>query len=597
MEHPKKQKHHIDFLKSFPWFQYPAILVNQEKALAIITDEGGPVTLELPTGSGKTAIGYTFLKALLNLGRGPLFYITPNKTLVDQVKRFHPDVRVVYGRNEYQCLYYTDKHVSAEDSPCSLLDCPHRVDQETGQTSSDGVEPCPYLFDKWQAKQGGIVVCTTAFYLFTQIFSKEWPTPAGLVIDEAHRIAKTVRNSLSYEITDYHLRRSIDFLQDIDQHAANALESFLKKMIRIIKYSPARRSTLLEPHEIRDLLADLAKIDPKILQKRVRMALKRGRISIEQRDVLKRLETITYNLNRYFRSLEFSLPTGVHEPLNYTYGFYKEELTGKERVRYRLFIKAYYVSPLINHILSPLTVAYSATIGKPDVFGFETGIEFPFHSLPSDFPAGNARIFLPEDTPNLARNARSNREPTRILRRIAKACLRLSEKGIRSMVVVISERERRKFLSLCNEEGVGAISYGDGVPARAAATRFKGGEGSVLVGTSANYGEGVDLPKRIAPVIFFLRPGYPNPNDPATVFEERRFRGMRWRLWNWRVMIEALQVRGRNMRSASDIGVTIFTSQQFRRFLSATLPECLREAYVGDKSFDECIDETIKLLS
>ena len=196
-------------------------------------------------------------------------------------------------------------------------------------------------------------------------------------------------------------------------------------------------------------------------------------------------------------------------------------------------------------------------------------------ALSSDFPPENTGIFIPTDTPNLAMKARGKREPTQALRKIARACKSLARRNIRSLVVVVSETERQKFLWLCDDEGVKVISYGNGIPSREAARLFKEGEGDVLVGTSSNYAEGLDLPKEIAPVIFVLRPNYPRPDDPMTVFEERRFGGMRWALWNWRVAMGALQVRGRNVRSVKDLGITIFVSQQFRRFVPAILPKWL----------------------
>lgn len=149
---------------------------------------------------------------------------------------------------------------------------------------------------------------------------------------------------------------------------------------------------------------------------------------------------------------------------------------------------------------------------------------------------------------------------------------------------------------LCEEESVRAISYGNGVKPREALLEFKSGGADVLVGTVANYGEGIDLPRQIAPAIFFLRPGYPRPDDPGTVFEEKRYGSNRWKLWNWRVIVEALQVRGRNIRSSEDLGVTIFVSQQFRRFLKVSLPEWLQSSYCGDKQWDKIIMEAKKLL-
>jgi len=74
----------------------------------------------------------------------------------------------------------------------------------------------------------------------------------------------------------------------------------------------------------------------------------------------------------------------------------------------------YHVAALVKRLLAPMTVAYSATIGNPEVFGFETGIKFPFYTFPSDFPVENTRTFLPTDTANLAVKGRSKREPNSI---------------------------------------------------------------------------------------------------------------------------------------------------------------------------------------
>lgn len=588
-------------MENFPWHQYPEMLPRQKEAFEIISRMGGSVTIEAPTGTGKTGIGYTVLKTLEHAGLGPLFYIAPTKTIVEQVKAMHPDVTVAYGRNDHPCLYYPGQNLRADEIPCSLLvDCAHRVDQKTGQTKEPGATPCPYLLQKFQAKQSRIVVCTMAFYLFTQLFSREWDEPAGLVIDEAHDIAKVVRSALSYEITDYHLRSAIRLLGSVDIQEADSLDIFLSHMLEIIRRRPARTQTLLEDQEIRVLIEDLVKINPLELRNKIQRAVDQGDIDPdEQREMLTRLEVITYDLNRYLRSLEFSLPAERRKPLNYTYGFYEEELEGGDRRRthYRLVIKAYYVAPIIQRILSSkFTLAYSATIGSPEVFGFETGIRSPVYKLGSDFPVANTRVFMPTDTPDLAVRNRSRQQPTRIMRKIARTCGRFAEKGLRSLVVVVSERERQKFLQLCKEEEVRVISYGNGVAPKEAALKFKAGQGDVLVGTVANYGEGIDLPRNLAPVIFFLRPNYPVPSDPATVFEERRYGSMRWKLWNWRVMITSLQARGRNVRSPQDLGVTFFISQQFRRFVYAVLPDWLKDAYRRDKTFDQCIEEAKELL-
>lgn len=572
----------------------------QTEMLGFIARHGASI-IEAPTGTGKTAVEAAILQAAQSKGGSPLFLLVPNKTILQQIAKEYPELRVALGRNEHECLYYEDSY-QADEVPCSLLgDCPHRVNQDTGQTHEPGAEPCPYLQQKFDAKKGDApVLATMAFYLFTRLFSREFDVPDWLVIDEAHRIAEVVRNVLSYDISDHHLEVAADRLESIAPVEANILRKFRRRMIQMMKarkkFEP-RQGTLLDNDELLELIQILSGISTSTLSAKVSEAMRFGALNaMEDRVILKQLETLIRDLRRYVRSFEYSLGTDDRQPLSYTYAYYEEERGEGKKVQYKLVIKSYYVVPLIQKMASPNTVCLSATIGDPEMFGHETGFRSPFLSAGKHFPAGNTRIFMSTDTPNLATRKKSNREPTRVLRRIAKACRTFARKGHRSLVVTVSNAERQKFIDLAIEEGVNVLSYGDGITPKEAAERFKDGEGDVLVGTEANYAEGVDLPKSLAPVIFVLRPGYPNPKDPTTVFEERRFGSARWKLWNYRVMLKALQVRGRNVRSMTDVGVTFFISQQYRRFVFASLPEALQQSYVGDKTFDENVAEALEVL-
>lgn len=590
-----------ELLDTFPWESYPEMRPNQDLAFTAIAEENGNVIIESPTGSGKTAIEFTFLKTLENRGEWPLFWIVPNKAQVEQIKLLHPEVQVAYGRHEHECLYYEGENLRADEIPClTLKDCPHRVNQETGETYLPGSTRCPYYQQKYEAKMGknGIVVSTVAFYLFTQLFSREWPTPAGLVIDEAHQLASIIRSALSFDITDWHLEQAVELLEYIDAPEAKQLDRFRKAMLRVIKSKPASARSILEAAEIRKLMAELDDVDPKELRRRVGEAVRSGQINPrEKREVLKKIEVIVNDIPRYLRSFEYAIPMGDRSALNYVFAYYEKEKVEGKRVQYKLVVKSYYVARLVEkNLLSPRTLAVSATIGDPDIFGFETGVKIPSRSLHSEFPKENTRVFMPTDTPNLALKERSRRDLPKTLRSIARACRKLSRANIRTLVLVVSEDERQRFLRMCEEEKVEVTTYGEGLSAKDAASLFKNGAGMVLVGTMKNYGEGLDLPGGMSGVTFVLRPAYPSPSDPSTVFEERRFGGKRWQLWNWRVMIEALQARGRNVRSADDRGVTFFISQQFRRFVFGSLPEHLRDSYVGDKTFDEGVSEAIKLL-
>lgn len=604
--------------------------VGQTQIMEFVASHGSAI-VESPTGSGKTAVEYAVAQAAAQKMGGPVYIITPNKTLVEQIHAEFPEVKVVYGQNEYPCPWAAENFeqepaqrvtllqlpVLAEDPNIPRVNeiphllhkrCPHYVDQTTGDTLVQGAVPCPYYQQKYAAKQGGVVLSTMSFYLFAHLFGGH-ELPSALVIDECHRIADVLRYSLSYDITDWHLEQALVLLERMDDVSdeIEVLAKFLKALKRIAKAKRRQplEETLLEEDEIRRLMEILQEMDAEALLRKIEAAVAAGIINpVEDRVVLKKLETLVRDVRRYIHSFEYSLEERneqdevTRKPLNYTCAFYKQEKGERDRVQYRLVIRCHYVAPLIKkRLLAPFTVSFSATVGDPEIFGYETGITDPFLELGSNFPATNTRLYMPTDTPNLAMNSRSRQDLTKSLRKIAKACVRFARKGHRSLVVVISNAEREKFIMLAAEEGLNAVSYGNGVTAKEAAMSFRDGQGDTLVGTAANYSEGVDLPRQMAPVIFFLRPSYPNPRDASTQFEERRFGNARWALWNWRVMMQALQVRGRNVRSRSDVGVTFFISQQFKRVLYAALPDWLEPAYRRQFTLDQAIADAEALLS
>ncbi|MDD5569447.1 MAG: DEAD/DEAH box helicase family protein, partial [Candidatus Pacebacteria bacterium] len=440
--------------KNGPW-------KSQGQIMEFVAEHPGTVIIESPTGSGKTAVEYAIIAASRKSEKGPAFLVTPNKTILEQImQEGFPDLKVALGRNEHKCLYYKED-VGADEVPCSMLrDCPHRIDQSTGKTSEPGVSPCPYLLQKYEARQGSMIACTMAFYLFSQLFSRAFDDPACLVIDEAHRIADVVRSSLSYEISDWHLKQSIELLEKIGAGEAKILKKFLTALKRIAKAKKraAYEETLLDDDEIRRLISILEGIDPDALIEKVERAVRKREIDpVNDRVVLKKLEMLVRDLRRYIHSFEYSLEAEGRKPLNYTCAFYKGEKGENGKVQYKLVIKCYYVAPLIRKILARSTAAFSATIGKPDVFGYETGIRGAYLSLDSAFPVDHTRIYMPSNTPNLAMKARGKRDMTKTLRQIARACKRFAQKGHRSLVVTISNAEREKFLMLAKEEGVDAV--------------------------------------------------------------------------------------------------------------------------------------------
>ncbi len=592
----KHHKESLNFLAHFPYKTYPKMR-NAQKSVFTILSTDNPLLCEAPTGSGKTAIGYTYLKAETASG-GQGYYVVPTKTLVDQIVQLHPDMTVVYGRNEYPCLYY-DNECRADEIPCSLLkDCPHRVDLETGETKVPGVKPCAYLMAKYKARHARLVACTSSYYFFEALKAKE--LPSALVIDEIHMWADSIRNMLSYKITDYQLEQFAKVLVSVGcSEEARIIRKFKNAMIGVVKkYRSGRNTTLIEDNDLKLLLRILLNLKRANVEEKIQKAISKGKLDKKaDREFLQELDRFSGDLYRYIKSLELSLTTEDRLPMTFVYGYWDRYLMEGKKVQYQLTIQSYAIAGLTKKKLLPKKyLALSATIGDPRMIQMETGVHAKFATLPSEFPIENTRIFSPTDVPDLSVKGMKSNDKNKMIRAILRTAKKASRSGVRSLVIVVSEAERQKIVSFSKEENVSVVTYGDGIRPKDAIKRFRDGEGIVLLGTEAQFGQGIDLPGGIAEFIFYLRPGYPLPTDPQAQFEELRYGNQRWALWTWRVIIKMLQARGRNNRSAKDRGCIFLMSMQFKRFTYGGLPEWLKPAYVGDKDLDGCYREAMKLI-
>ncbi len=581
-------------------FPHKKMREGQAQAFAAIASAGGTCVLELPTGTGKTAVGYTFLMAMRDrMQRGTLFYLVPTKTLVDQVAAMYPGIFPLYGRNEFRCRLYPDRR--ADEVPCYYLAhvCPHKN------------RDCAYYEAKRRAVAHRGVVVTTFPFFFYQLMAQElwkkkgrkvrpsFEEPFAVVVDEAHSLARLLRLCFSSTISERHLRQLVSFTASFSEELHALLSDFYDTVLRIVRVKPS--GEIFNDYEIGFLLDILQRVDEEAFDDIIIGAVKSGAIDITDEGgvaQLNRILKLRQNLIGYTRRLVYA--TGEY-PANYVFGHYEpdteEDEKGGRKSRFKLHINTYIIRWMVErYLLKWKPLVYSATIGNPTAFGWETGIQgAPFTAIGSEFPHENTRLYLPEDTPNLAVKARRPGDVARAMRMIAGAAAELLSVGVRSLVIVVSEKERERFAELFGSRFSILTADGDLKP-REAMLRFRNGEGELLLGTAAQYAEGIDLPFPVSPATFFLRPGYPRPDDPQTQFEKKRFGKNRWAIWNWRVTVQALQARGRNVRSRRDVGVTFFISQQFNRVLGNSLPEWLRPA-VRRYSMRACIEDAVDLLT
>lgn len=589
-------------------------------------------TVEAPTGSGKTRAMWTILRAFENLGvEGELLWVVPNKAILAQhIAECPPSapVKFVYGQSEYGCPWAASNFTK---DPANIVAaaqfsdirrriellrvdeiphfmhrrCPHYVNQQTGQTLHPDAFPCEYYLRRYDARQGGIVLCTWAFFLFTHLFvpKRLYQPPVALVIDETHTIGDLTRSCLSFDITDWHLEQCIGLLKHIEASEWQKLREFRTVMREVCKRKPTGEETLLKDEEIRRLLNILVSVDGEAIENDLERAVADGRID-EREDLptINAIGRLTRDLRRYISSFEYSLedPETGRKPLQYTCAYYISEKPDEKKVQYKLVVRAWYVAGLIQRMLSPCTMAFSATIGKdPDNLKFDTGIDAPLLRSGSDFPVKNTRIYMPEDTPDLAYRAQKRTGTGKVLKRIARAAKRCADEGLRSLVIVVADKERKMFLEHARNAHLNVMSYGaNGKSPKEAALAFRDeGEGDCLVGTEAVYATGIDLPygardlEKSVPLIFILRPGLPNPRSAEAQFASKRFGRRYWALQQWKAMLKALQARGRNVRGVRDLGAAIFISQQFRGIVWPSLPVWLEEAYRRVKTLDLAVRE------
>lgn len=606
----------------------------QTEAAALSVDSPFGNIFEIPTGHGKSPLGMAIALNGAADGR-EAYYVTPTKAQVEQIGTMFPNhTSIAFGRGEYRCLYYvgkTDEYVSAQDSPCRMIcrtkRCVHEVDMATGRTIGENAEPCPYYLAKYRAlvapQRNKIPVVTTAFFLMNRMMMRfnveegedEERNGICAVIDEAHNLPKIARGIYEFTLTDHTLEKAEAALKKFLPDQAKIVQRFRINFMRMARRKrPStgkhREYKLLEDEEIGELMDLLEEFNRGAVERAVSSAMSDGALDpTRNREEIKLLENLVRNIPAFVRSLKYSLedttnPDKPRKPLNYVVAFhykkYEEDGTlTRKKARHYLTIKAYYVVPLISRIIGEgaKVTAMSATIGNPSIFGYETGFKMPFTSFPSNFDAQKTMVIMPTDTPNLSSKFARRDDPKKARRMVLDGIERFFEHGKRSLILVNSEDERQTYMRDAVKRGIYAVTYTDEMPAREVAMRFREGDGDVLIGTDAQYGEGLDLPGGICPVIWFIRPGYQRPDDPMTQFEEKRFpQSHCWSLWQYRVMIKALQARGRNIRTAEDLGVSIFVSQQFHKFLYGALPEWLKPSYRGKLALDEAIDEALKLL-
>ena len=145
------------------------------------------VVVEAPTGSGKSAIAVTLAREATSS-----YLLTAQKILQDQYVRDFPDLALMKGRSNYDCLV-APTHAAA--APCIA-----------GRRFPE-CDDCPYFTAKDEAVAASNTIMNYAYYLAELNYSGGFPPRELLVLDEAHNAEGALMGFVQVTISDAALAR------------------------------------------------------------------------------------------------------------------------------------------------------------------------------------------------------------------------------------------------------------------------------------------------------------------------------------------------------------------------------------------------------
>ena len=227
--------------QSFRPYQKEVLLEFQEAI-----DSWDYIFCEAPTGAGKSALGYTLAKYLLEEQGGLSHIVVADKFLQRQYLSSFPDIVQVMGRNNFECslpMFQLDKYfrkdvepgkdrITCDRAPCTLstgYKCPHKPrplirggvqvkdqhgviyqwEQENPDAEWWEVEHpyCPYWVQKDAAIRSNITISNYAYFLHENTYSGAFTKRLFGVLDESHLAESFLMNFIQEDVTRWTLRR------------------------------------------------------------------------------------------------------------------------------------------------------------------------------------------------------------------------------------------------------------------------------------------------------------------------------------------------------------------------------------------------------
>ena len=498
------------------------------------------VILNAPTGAGKTIIAEA-VRRLLGVSRGT--YVANTNSLVDQFMRDFSDyARMLKGRSNYPTLNFPQLF-GAEDAwgngGASCADCNVRF-ESTGEVDDNGkdikglvcsmcssVNRCPYRVAKTAAlgrKKNGqniggaaVAVTNTAYFLAEANGPGSMSGRDFVVVDEADTLEQILMGQLNVTLSKSRLKKL-----SIGQPARKTVEEAwlpwaeeecLPALTRWVAEAETHCKTSNPP------------------VKRLR-----------DREQAKRLLSQVTDLVAQLR-----IGNAVYD------GYEAGDVEFKP-------IRVNHLAPSRLWAHAPKWLLMSATIIDPNEFVTSLGIEeaglsWEIVNVPSTFPAENRPIYV-RPVANMVYKEKEAEWP-----KLAKGIRDVLERhpDERVLVHTVSYALSTFLARELRTSGRPVTMYAKASERERVLEQFKRTRGGVLLASSMD--RGVDLPEDECRVVIVTKMPYMSLKDKQVARRMYQPNGQLW--YSVQTIRSLVQMTGRHVRSADDIGYTYILDRQF----------------------------------
>lgn len=540
--------------KYFPMKHYRP---GQKQAIEHILqafDEGIKyVFLEAPTGSGKSAIGFTVAQFFEDS-----YYLAPQKFLQDQLmKDFGDDGRHIFnlppmvdlkGRNAYPCNYW-DRVLNNEGDPEHLAQITEQQRErfaklaakhlgcDEGECKRQDVSKldycdkhCVYFNRLYKALASKICLMNFHSFLFQSAVVHRFGHRKLLIIDESHNSESVLMKFVEMKVSDRLFQGKVKFPR-------------LKSVQQYLDYF------------------DKIAIDDLIMERRM------SAIANEETKIVEQLDSLRMRLKQIRQS----------SPEDWVSIWEKND---NDTVR-TIYIKPIFVKKYAKELLFDIAdhvLFMSATILRANIMSDSLGInhdECKFFQLPSTFPASKRRIYY---RPCGKMNYREKQDTLpKVVEEINFLCDH--HKGQRGIIHTHSFDIMRYILDNCDSDVRNRLLHQNQI-------QFKGDKklllslhaeksDSIIIAPAMH--EGLDLKDDLGRFQILCKIPYPSKGDPQIAARMK----LSGQYYNWLSALKLVQSYGRIIRHDKDHGVTYVLDSGFRYFVESNshmIPEWFLEA-------------------